>query len=66
MKKEVFFDCTGRNVDPVIVRYFGSILGRTPDYILAEEFDVTVWDGYGARTVLKSDLPNKIARKVYL
>ena len=70
MKKEMFFDCTGRNGDQSIVRYFASILGRTPDYnnfnVLAEEFYVTFWDDYGARTVLKSDLPNKIARKIYL
>lgn len=70
MKKEMFFDCTCRNVDKAIVRYFASILGRTPDCnnfnVLAEEFYVTVWDGYGSRTVLRSDLPNKIARKIYL
>ena len=70
MEKEMFFDCTGRNVDPAIIRYFGSILGRTPDYnnfnIIAEEFYVTVFDGYSSQVVLKSDLPNKIARKIYL
>ena len=65
-----FFDCSTGNVNNAVVTYFCSLLNRVNGYvdfnIRVDSDSVTAWDGYYSVTVSKSDLPNKIARKLFL
>ena len=64
------FRAFDKDIDKSIVSYFGNCLNRGNDYnnfmIRADNDSVTVWDNYDTVTISKSDLPNKIARKLYL
>lgn len=70
MTKNNFFDCTNGNLNNSVVKYFCSLLNRINGYIdfniRVDSCSVTAWDGYYSVTVSKCDLPNKIARKLYL
>lgn len=65
-----FFDCSTGNVDNSVVTYFCSLLNRTNGYVnfnvRVDKDSVTAWDGYNSVTASKCDLPNKIARKLFL
>ena len=69
MTKNNFFDCKTDKVCSIVVTYFCSVLNRCNGYIdfniRVDPCSVTAWDGYDSITILKSDLPNKIARKLY-
>ena len=69
MTKNNFFDCSSGNLNNSVVKYFCSLLNRINGYnnfnIRVDPCSVTAWDGYDSITILKSDLPNKIARKLY-
>ena len=64
-----FYDCSTGNVNNAVVAFFCSALNRCKGYIdfniRVDPCSVTAWDGYDSITILKSDLPNKIARKLY-
>ena len=70
MTKNNFFDCTNGNLNNSVVKYFCSLLNRTNGYVnfnvRVDKDSVTAWDGYNSVTVSKCDLPNKIARKLFL
>ena len=70
MTKNNFFDCTNGNLNNSVVKYFCSLLNRINGYIdfniRVDSCSVTAWDGFHSVTVSKSDLPNKIARKLFL
>ena len=70
MKKNDFYDCTSCNLNNTVVKYFCSRLNRVNSYvnfnIRVDKDSVTAWDGYDTVTVSKSELPNKIARKLYI
>ena len=70
MTKNNFFDCTNDNLNKSVVTYFCNLLNRVNGYvnfnIRVDKDSVTAWDGYNSVTVSKCDLPNKIARKLYL
>ena len=65
-----FFDCSTDKVCSIVVKYFCNALNRCNGYynfnIRVDPNSVTAWDGYNSETVSKCDLPNKIARKLYL
>ena len=69
MANNNFFDCSTGNLNNSVLKFFCSALNRCNGYnnfnIRVDSCSVTAWDGYDSITILKSDLPNKIARKLY-
>ena len=70
MANNNFFDCSNGNLNNSVATYFCNLLNRVNGYvnfnIRVDKDSVTAWDGYDSVTVAKCDLPNKIARKLFL
>ena len=70
MATKNFYDCTTDKVCSIVYNYFCAALNRCSGYcdfnIRVDSNSVTAWDGYDSVTISKCNLPNKIARKLYL